>query len=56
MDALRRERLRAPDVVDIVGVAVVDQDVARLQVRQQVVDGRVDHGGRKYQPQRARLV
>src|SRR6516165_4022856 len=31
MDAFSRQLLRAPDVVDVVGIAAVDQDVARLQ-------------------------
>ena len=32
VDALRREFLGAADVVDVVGVAAVDEDVARLEV------------------------
>ncbi len=31
VDALRRQLLGAPDVVDVVGVAAVDEDVARLE-------------------------
>ena len=35
--------LGAPDVVDVVGIAAVDEDVARIEVRQQVGDGLVHH-------------
>ena len=38
-----RQLLRAADVVDVVGIAAVDQDVAALEMRQQVGDGLVDH-------------
>src|SRR5262245_62400251 len=40
VDALRGELLRAPDVVDIVRIAAVDEDVAGGQKRHEVVDGR----------------
>ena len=39
VDALRCEFLAAPDVVDVIGIAAVDQDVLAVQVRQQVGDG-----------------
>ena len=55
VDALGRQLLRAADVVDVVGVAAVDQDVAGLEMRQQIGDGLVDHAGRHHQPDRARL-
>ncbi len=56
MDALRRERLRAADVVHVVRVAAVDQDVTALQVRQEIGDGLVDHRGRHHQPHRPRRL
>ena len=34
VDALRGELLRAPDVVDVVRIAAVDQDVVLLEQRQ----------------------
>ena len=55
VDALGRQLLGAADVVDVVGVAAVDQDVAALEMGQQIGDGLVDHAGRHHQPDRARL-
>ena len=55
VDLLRGQFLGAADVVDVVGVAAVDQDVAGFEQRQQVGDRRVDHRGRHHQPQRPRL-
>jgi hypothetical protein len=55
MDALGRERLRAPEVVDVVRVAAVDHDVARLEQGLEVGDGLVDRRRRHHQPHRARL-
>ncbi len=55
VDALGRQFLGAADVVDVVGIAAVDQDVARLEMGQQIGDGLVDHGGRHHQPDRPRL-
>src|SRR5205807_1953025 len=42
-DALLAELLPAADIVDVVGIAAVDDDVSGRQMRQQVIDGRV-HG------------
>ena len=52
---LGREFLRAPDVVDVIGIAAVNEDVARLQHGQQIGDRLIHHGGRDHQPDRARL-
>ena len=38
MDTLRREFLRAPNVVDVIRIAAVDEDVACLQMGQQIGD------------------
>src|SRR5512144_167728 len=46
VDRLRRQLLRAPDVVDVVGVASVNENVAGLQPRLQIGDGCVDRGRR----------
>ena len=46
----------AVDVVAVVGVAAVDDDVARIQVRDQVVQHLVDDAGRHHHPDGARLV
>ena len=56
VEALRREFLRAPDVVDVVRIATVDQDVARLEQRDQIVDARIDDGCRDHQPDHPRLT
>ncbi len=40
------ERLRPPYVVAVVGVAAIDHDVARVEVRLERIDRPVDHGGR----------
>ena len=42
VDALCGKLLRAADVVDVVGVAAIDQDVAGFEQRQQVGDRLVD--------------
>ena len=49
------ELLGAADVVDVIGIAAVDEDVARFEKRQQIGDRLVDHGGRNHQPDGARL-
>jgi hypothetical protein len=56
VDALGFQFLRAPDVVDAIGIAAVDQDVAGLEMGQQVGDALVDHARRHHQPDRARLL
>src|SRR6476646_2260686 len=56
VDVFGRELVGAPDVVDVVGVAAVDKDVAALEVRHDV-GNRVVHGrGRDHQPDRPRLL
>jgi hypothetical protein len=40
--AARGEFLCAPDVIDVVGIAAVDEDVTGRQQWQQVVDGAID--------------
>ena len=55
VDALGRQLLGPADVVDVIGVAAVDQDVAALQMGQQIGDGFVHHADRHHQPDRARL-
>ncbi len=50
VDSLCGKFLRPPDVVDVVGIAAVDEDVARLQKRDEIVDALVDDRGRHHQP------
>jgi hypothetical protein len=44
------ELFRAPDVIDVVGIAAVDEDVTRRKMRQQVGNRAVDGGCRDHQP------
>ena len=39
VDALGRQLLGAADVVDVIGIAAVDQDIAALEMGQQIGDG-----------------
>ena len=55
MDALGFEFLGAANIVDVIGIAAVDQDVAALEMGQQIGDDIVHHAGRHHQPDRARL-
>ena len=45
----------AADIVDIVGIAAVDDRIPRLERRQKVGDGPVDNCGRNHEPHRAWL-
>ena len=54
--ALRLKLLRAANVVNVVGVAPVDQNVAGLEFRHEFMDHLIDHSGRHHQPDRARLL
>ena len=54
VDLPGRQLLRAPDVVDVIRVAAVNDRIARLQMGQQVGDRRVHHRRRDHQPDRAR--
>ena len=56
VDSLRREFLGAADIVDIVGVAAVDEDVSRLEIGHEVSDGFVHDCRRDHQPDCPRLV
>src|SRR5882762_443681 len=55
VNAFRREFLGAANVVDVVGVAAVDDDVAGLKLRSQVVQRGVDDAGGHHEPDSARL-
>ena len=55
VDALRRELLGAADVVDVVGIAAVDEDVAGFEMGQEIGDGLVHDRRRHHQPDRPRL-
>ena len=55
VDLARSEFLRAPDIVDVIGIAAVDQDVSRFEVRQKFSDRFVDNRSRHHQPDCARL-
>ena len=54
VDAVARQLLGSADVVDVVGIAAVDDDVAAFEMRREIGDRLVDHGGRHHQPDRAR--
>jgi hypothetical protein len=56
MDALLRELLRAPDVVDVIGIAAVDEDVARHEMREKAADRRVHGRCRDHQPDGSRRL
>jgi hypothetical protein len=49
------KRFRATNVVDMVGIAAIDQDIARLQMQQEVGDGLGHDRRRHHQPYGARL-
>ena len=55
VDALGGEFLRAADVVDVVGVAAVDEDVAAFEKGSRLAMTAVHDGGRHHEPDRARL-
>ena len=55
MDSLRRELLGAPNIVDVIGIAAIDQDVVRLETRQELVDSFAHHRRRDHQPDRPGL-
>ena len=54
VQALLGERLRAGDVVAVVGVAAVDDGVVGLEQRDELVERRVDDRGRDHDADRAR--
>ena len=56
VQSLPGELAGAPEVVDVVRVAAVDDRVALLQMRREVGDDPVHDGGRHHHPDRARLV
>jgi hypothetical protein len=49
------EFFRAANVVDVIGVAAVDHDVADVELTGQLVQRSVHHAGRNHQPDGARL-
>ena len=51
----RRDFLRTTDVIHVIGIAAVDKDVARLEMRQNIGDGLVDDCSRHHQPDCSRL-
>src|SRR4030095_7619677 len=53
LDTLRLELLRTADVVDVVGIASIDEDVPPREVGQQLADRRVDAPRRDHQPDRS---
>jgi hypothetical protein len=55
MNPPRRQLVGAPDVVDVIGIAAVDQDVVGLESRQQIRNRVVDRRGRDHEPNRPRL-
>ena len=55
MNSFWDELLGAANVVDVVGIAAVNQDVATLEMGQQIGDGVVYRAGRHHQPNGAWL-
>jgi hypothetical protein len=47
MNSLRRQFLRAPDVVHVIGVTAINEDIAGFQQREQIGDGLV-HDRRRH--------
>jgi hypothetical protein len=56
MDAFESKFLGTPDVVDVVGVAAIDENIASLERGQDIRDGLVDDRRRHHQPYRSRLL
>src|ERR1019366_2157164 len=54
--ALGCERLCPADIVDVVGIAPVDEDVTGFKIGDDSGDGFVNHGRRDHQPNGARLA
>src|SRR5439155_24127989 len=52
VNALLGKVFRAPDIVHVIGMAAVDDNVARRRVREHLIEGRVHGGGRDHQPHR----
>jgi hypothetical protein len=50
VNAAPGELFRAPDVIDVIGIAAVDEDVTGRKMRQQVGYGAVDDSCRDHQP------
>ena len=53
VDSFGCEFLGALDIVHVIGVSAVDEDVACLEMRQQIGDGLIDDCRRNHQPYRA---
>src|SRR5581483_11019893 len=45
MNSFRRELLGAANIVDVIGIAAVDQNVAGIEVRQEIRDGLIHRRG-----------
>src|ERR1700722_13898918 len=52
----RGQFLGAPDVVDVIGIAAVDQNISGLQIRQKAGDGLVHNCSGDHQPDSSRLL
>src|SRR6267142_3751038 len=55
VNAFGGELLGTADVVDVIRVAAIDDDVAGLQLRGEIMQGGIDHASRNHQPDSARL-
>src|SRR5881409_1085061 len=55
VDSLRREFLGAPDIVNVIGIAAVDQNVLCLKMGQKIRNSFVHDRRGNHQPDRARL-
>src|SRR5277367_6660524 len=56
VNPLRRESFGATDVVNVVGVATVDDDIVALESARQISDRLLDHGRRHHHPCDARQL
>ena len=56
VNSLCCEFLRAPNIVHVIGVAAVNECIARFEQRQKIGNGLVHHRGWNHQPDRTRLI
>src|SRR5215831_15378540 len=55
VDAFGAQLLGPADVVDVIGVATIDEDVTAVEMGQKIGNGLVNRADRHHQPDRARL-
>src|SRR5579885_667828 len=55
VNALRLQLGRAADIIDIVGIAAIDDDISLIDQRQKLGQGGINRGGRDHHPENTRL-